>query len=891
MSEQHTPAPIYRKDYTPFSHDVESVALHFELEGSRTTVRSTLKLSARGEQRTLRLDGSELELISIELDGRILSADEYQLDEESLTLQTPQQCELVITTAVGPAANTALEGLYLSSGNFCTQCEAEGFRRITFYPDRPDVLSIFTTTIVAEQKAFPQLLANGNRIESGVLPPGTPEYRPSMDITGELEDGRHYAVWHDPFPKPCYLFALVAGDLACVRDSFTTVSGREVAIEFYVQHGNENKTEHAVASLQRAMAWDEQKYGREYDLDLYMVVAVDDFNMGAMENKGLNVFNSKFVLARPESATDTDFVNIEAVIGHEYFHNWSGNRVTCRDWFQLSLKEGFTVLRDQQFTADMTSSAVKRIDDVRMLRAHQFPEDAGPMAHPVRPDSFVEINNFYTLTIYEKGAEVVRMLHTLLGEEGFRKGCDLYFERHDGSAVTCDDFIVAMEEVNGVELQQFRRWYAQAGTPRITMSRKYDQQDQRYTITLKQQTPATPGQEEKLPLHIPLKLSLLDSEGKALPLRLQGEGGAAATVRVFDFTRKEQQFVFEDVVAEPTPSLLRGFSAPVILNHDYSDSELAFLMGHETDAFNRWEAGQQLALRIMQRLLADKREGRELSLDEALAEAFGQTLNDEQLDPALAAEALSLPDEAYVAECENPADPQAIHTVRQFLRRALAERFRDALQQRYGSLNTGGCYRLDADAMASRRLRNTCLAYLSLLDSGEYAQQQFATAHNMTDSMAALDALVDNGHSQATAALEAFYDSWHHDMLVLDKWFSVQARSGMPDTLQRVEQLLGHPDFLISNPNRVRSLISAFTAANPARFHDSDGGGYRLLADKVIELNSRNPQLASRLLGPLTRWRGLTENYQQLMRTELQRILDSGDLSRDVYEVVTKSLA
>ncbi|MCW8919410.1 MAG: aminopeptidase N [Gammaproteobacteria bacterium] len=874
MSESNTPSTIYRKDYTPYSHNVESVALHIELEGSRTTVRSTLRLRALGAGRTLRLDGSELELISVELDGRPLAADEYVLDEGSLTLDTPAQCELTITTAIKPAANTALEGLYLSSGNFCTQCEAEGFRRITFYPDRPDVLSVFTTTLIADRAKYPQLLANGNRIDCG-----------------ELEGGRHYAVWHDPFPKPCYLFALVAGDLACVRDSFTTISGREVAIEFYVQHGNENKCDHAVASLKRAMQWDEEKYGREYDLDLYMVVAVDDFNMGAMENKGLNVFNSRFVLARPESATDTDFVNIEGVIGHEYFHNWSGNRVTCRDWFQLSLKEGFTVLRDQQFTADMTSAAVKRIDDVRLLRAHQFPEDAGPMAHPVRPDAYVEINNFYTVTVYEKGAEVVRMLHTLLGEAGFRKGADLYFARHDGSAVTCDDFVAAMEAANGVALTQFRRWYAQAGTPRLALSRHYDTANRRYTISLKQQTPPTPDQAEKLPLHIPLKLALLDANGNELPLRLAAEGAAPGTVRVLDVTEAEQQFVFEDIAAEPIPSLLRGFSAPVILEHDYSDSELAFLMGNETDPFNRWEAGQQLALRVMQRLLSDRREGRKLTLDAGLSAAFAKTLQDGQLDAALAAEALALPDEAYVAECESPAaDPLAIHSVRQFLRRALAESHRDALKARYDTLNDHGDYRLDAAAMAHRRLKNLCLAYLSLLDGGAYAERQFAAAHNMTDAMAALDALVDNGHPHAEAALETFYDSWRHDMLVLDKWFSVQARSGMSDTLQRVEQLLRHPDFLLSNPNRVRSLIGAFAGGNPARFHDTSGGGYRLLADKVIELNARNPQLAARLLGPLTRWRGLTETYQQQMCAELQRIRGSGELSPDVYEVVSKSL-
>jgi aminopeptidase N len=874
MSAPHTPTTIHRKDYTPYSHNVESVALRIELEGSLTTVRATLKLRARGEGRTLRLDGSELELLAIELDGRPLSAAEYRLDEASLTLDTPERCELTITTAIAPVANTALEGLYLSSGNFCTQCEAEGFRRITFYPDRPDVLSIFTTTLIADRATYPQLLANGNRIDAG-----------------ELDAGRHYAVWHDPFPKPCYLFALVAGDLACVRDCFTTLSGREVAIEFYVQHGNENRCDHAVASLKRAMQWDEEKYGREYDLDLYMVVAVDDFNMGAMENKGLNVFNSRFVLARPESATDTDFVNIEGVIGHEYFHNWSGNRVTCRDWFQLSLKEGFTVLRDQQFTADMTSAAVKRIDDVRLLRAHQFPEDAGPMAHPVRPDAYVEINNFYTVTVYEKGAEVVRMLHTLLGEAGFRKGADLYFARHDGSAVTCDDFVNAMEAANGITLEQFRRWYGQAGTPRLTMARDYDAAQKRYTLTLKQQTPPTPGQTEKLPLQIPLKLALLDPNGNELPLRLAGEKVAPGTVRVLDFTEAEQQFVFDDIAAEPVPSLLRGFSAPVILEHDYSDSELAFLMGNETDSFNRWEAGQQLALRVMQRLLADTRAGRELTLDAGLSEAFAKTLDDGQLDAALAAEALTLPDEAYLAECEKPADPQAIHAVRQFLRRALAERHREALKARYEALTDQGGYRLDATAMARRRLKNLCLAYLSLLDGGAQAQQQFAIARNMTDTMAALDALVDNGHNGASGALEAFYDSWRHDMLVLDKWFSVQARCGMADTLQRVEQLLGHPDFLLGNPNRVRSLIGAFAGGNPARFHDTNGGGYRLLADKVIELNARNPQLAARLLGPLTRWRGLSENYQRPMRAELQRILNSGELSPDVYEVVSKSLA
>ncbi len=869
---QNTPQTIYRKDYTPYSHVLESVALRFELDEDRTVVTSTLRLRARGDERRIRLDGHDLELLSVAVDGRLLQSDEYRLDDESLSLELPPACELTITSACEPIANTALEGLYVSSGNFCTQCEAEGFRRITYFPDRPDVLSVFTTTIVGEKKKLPQLLSNGNRIE-----------------TGELDDGKHYAVWHDPIPKPCYLFALVAGDLACVRDRFTTMSGREVAIEFYVQHGNENKCEHAVESLKRAMRWDEEKYGREYDLELYMVVAVDDFNMGAMENKGLNVFNSKFVLARPESATDTDFVNIEGVIGHEYFHNWSGNRVTCRDWFQLSLKEGFTVLRDQQFTADMTSSAVKRIDDVRMLRAHQFPEDAGPMAHPVRPDAYVEINNFYTLTVYEKGAEVVRMLHTLLGERGFRKGSDLYFERHDGGAVTCDDFVDAMEAANGADLSHFRRWYAQSGTPRISMRREYDAENKRYTLHLKQHTPATADQAEKSPLHIPLKLALLDAQGQELPLRLVDESAAAGSERVLDFVEAEQAFVFEDIPAEPVPSLLRGFSAPVILEHDYSDDELAFLMGHESDSFNRWEAGQQLALRVIQRLLLDAREGREWSLDGGLAEAFGRTLGDASLDPALAAEALSLPDEGYIASFESPADPQAIHAVRRFLRRALAERFHDELQARYHALADNGPYTTDAAAMARRRLRNSCLGYLSLVDGGQLAEAQFAEAHNMSDALAALTALVDNGHAGAEAALEAFYDSWRHDMLVLDKWFSVQASSGMPDTLEKVKALREHPDFLLSNPNRVRSLIGAFANANPARFHAADGGGYRLLADMVLALDSRNPQLAARLVNPLIKWQRFDEARQGLMRGELQRILDAGP-SRDVFEIVSKGL-
>ncbi|MCW8827531.1 MAG: aminopeptidase N [Gammaproteobacteria bacterium] len=877
MQTESTPQTIYLKDYTPYPYAVESLDLHFALDESATEVTARLQLRAKDGAGELRLEGQELELLALRIDGREVGADEYTVDGESLTLHhPPQRFALEVVTRIDPSANTALEGLYTSGGNFCTQCEAEGFRKITYYPDRPDVMTVFTTTLVADKQKYPVLLANGNPVERG-----------------ELDGGRHFIAWHDPFPKPCYLFALVAGDLACVEDRFTTMSGREITLQIYVQHGNEEKTAHAMTSLQKAMAWDEQHYGREYDLDIYMLVAVDDFNMGAMENKGLNIFNSRFVLAKQETATDADFEGIESVIAHEYFHNWSGNRVTCRDWFQLSLKEGFTVFRDQQFSADMNSAAVKRIDDVTLLRSHQFAEDGGPMAHPVRPDSYVEINNFYTLTVYEKGAELIRMLHTLLGAEGFRKGSDRYFELHDGQAVTCDDFIRAMAEANDRDLSAFMGWYSQAGTPQLTVRREYDEVSRSLTLRIAQYTPATPGQEQKVPLLIPLTTALLDRDGNALPLKLAGESEAPPE-RVLLLGEAEQSWTFRDVPADVVPSLLRGFSAPVKADIDYRDEELAFLMGHDSDPFNRWDAGQQLALKVLLERYAALQRGEQSVSAAGLSEAFAHTLDDSALDPALVAEALTLPQESYVAEFIEGCDPQLLHQAHRSLQQELAAAHRAALLQTLQVNRDSGEYRIDVAAVARRRLKNRCLHYLMLLGDetiGAECLEQYHGADNMTDAMAALSALLHNGHAAAQAAVEDFYLRWREDALVLDKWFALQASSPQPETFERVRALAEHADFHIRNPNRVRALIGAFAMRNPAGFHRADGAAYRFHADFLMQLDSLNPQVAARLLTPLTQWRRYDVLRQERMRAELQRILDSGKCSKDVYEVVSKSLA
>ena len=882
------PKMIYLKDYRAPDYLIDETHLTFELFEDHSLVHAQLVMRrnpAAGEGLPLLvLDGQQLELLSLALDGQELSAADYQLGDSHLSLQ-PKAASFVIDSSVRihPESNTALEGLYKSGSMFCTQCEAEGFRKITYYLDRPDVMSKFTTTLSAEQHRYPVLLSNGNPIASG------PE---------EGEGGRHWATWQDPFMKPAYLFALVAGDLWCVEDSFTTMTQREVALRIYVEPENIDKCQHAMDSLKKSMKWDEEVYGREYDLDIFMIVAVNDFNMGAMENKGLNIFNSSCVLAKAETATDAAHQRVEAVVAHEYFHNWSGNRVTCRDWFQLSLKEGFTVFRDAEFSADMHSRTVKRIEDVAYLRTHQFAEDAGPMAHPVRPEAFIEISNFYTLTVYEKGSEVVRMIHTLVGADGFRKGSDLYFERHDGQAVTCDDFIKAMEEANGIDLAQFKRWYSQAGTPRLAVGEHYDAAAQTYSLSFKQSCPASPGQSEKLPFVIPVELGLLGAQGQALPLRLQGEAAAGAASRVFAIDQAEQLLTFVDVAERPLPSLLRGFSAPVKLSFPYSRDQLMFLMQHDSDGFNRWEAGQQLSVQVLQELIGQYQRGETLLLDQRLVTALRSVLQNQQLDQAMVAEMLSLPGEAYLTEISEVADVEAIHAAREFARQQLAEALFDLLWQRYQGnrdLSRSSAYMAEAEHFARRSLQNIALSYLMLSDQPKVLAaclEQFEVCDNMTERLAALAVLVNSSFEDEKAkALASFADFFKDNPLVMDQWFSVQAASALPGALQRVEQLMRHPAFTLKNPNKVRALIGAFAGQNQLGFHQADGSGYRFLADQVICLNALNPQIASRLLAPLTRWAKYDGARQQLMKAELERILASGELSSDVFEVVSKSLA
>ena len=880
------PQMIYLKDYQAPDYLIDETHLTFELFEDHTLVHAQLLMRrnpARGPGLpALALDGQQLELLSVSLDDIEQAADDYQLSDSHLILH-PTSEQFVVDTSVRihPETNTALEGLYKSGGMFCTQCEAEGFRKITYYLDRPDVMSKFTTTVVAEQHSYPILLSNGNPIASG------PD-----------DDGRHWATWEDPFMKPAYLFALVAGDLWCVEDTFTTMSERSVALRIYVEPENIDKCQHAMTSLKKSMRWDEETYGREYDLDIFMIVAVNDFNMGAMENKGLNIFNSSAVLARAETATDAAHQRVEAIVAHEYFHNWSGNRVTCRDWFQLSLKEGFTVFRDSEFSADMNSRTVKRIQDVAYLRTHQFAEDAGPMAHAVRPESFIEISNFYTLTVYEKGSEVVRMIHTLLGAEGFRKGSDLYFERHDGQAVTCDDFIKAMEDANGADLSQFKRWYSQAGTPRLAVSEHYDAQQHTYSLTFAQSCPATPDKVEKLPFVIPVELGLLDAQGGEIALQLAGETVASGTSRVLSVTQAEQTFTFVGVNEKPLPSLLRGFSAPVKLSFDYSRDQLMFLMQHDSDGFNRWDAGQQLSVQVLQELIGQHQRGEALVMDQRLVEALRTVLGNDQLDQAMVAEMLSLPGEAYLTEISDVADVEAIHTAREFARKQLADSLFDALWARYQAnreVSKTTPYVAEAEHFARRALQNIALSYLMLSGKPQVlaaALEQFEHSDNMTERLTALAVLVNSPfEAEKAAALASFAEQFKDNPLVMDQWFSVQAGSTLPGSLQRVRELMEHPAFTLKNPNKVRALVGAFAGQNLINFHAADGSGYRFLADLVIELNGFNPQIASRQLAPLTRWRKYDAARQALMKAELVRIRDSGELSSDVFEVVSKSLA
>ena len=894
---------IHRLDYAPPAYWIDTVDLAFDLDPVKTRVLNKMRLRRNPAvaPQPLRLDGEELNLARVLVNGAGTS---FKMEGGQLVLENLPEgdapFELEIFTTCAPAKNTQLSGLYVSGDTFFTQCEAEGFRRITYFLDRPDVMASYTVTLRADKVAYPVLLSNGNLVDSGAL-----------------EDGpngpRHFAKWVDPHKKPCYLFALVAGKLVAREQKIKSRAGREHLLQVYVRPGDLEKTEHAMNSLMASIAWDEARFGLSLDLDRFMIVATSDFNMGAMENKGLNVFNTKFVLASQSTATDVDFANIESVVGHEYFHNWTGNRVTCRDWFQLSLKEGLTVFRDQEFSMDMAGSAsaraVKRIEDVRVLRTVQFPEDAGPMAHPVRPDSYVEINNFYTVTIYEKGAEVVRMQHNLVGREGFARGMKLYFERHDGQAVTCDDFAQAIADANpGSELanrlEPFKRWYSQAGTPRVRAEGHYDAAARSYTLTLTQSCPHTPGQAEKLPFVIPVTLGLLAPDGTALPLQLAGEAAPGATERTVVLAEPQLTLTFVHLDSAPVPSLLRGFSAPVVLDCAYSDAELLTLLAHDSDAFNRWEAGQRLALRFAINAIAGSADqesaGAEKPLQPAFVQAMREVLRHPQLDAAFKELVLTLPSEAYIAEQLDVVDPQRIHAVREAMRAQLADELQADWAWAWEEHQDCGAYRPDAVSTGRRALAGLALSMLCLAarTSGDTVwpgktYQRFKTATNMTDRFNALSALVSSGHELAQPALARFHALFKDEALVIDKWFALQAsapdRGG--DVLPAVRQLMKHPQFSLKNPNRARSVIFSYCSANPGAFHRSDAAGYVFWADRVLELDALNPQVAARLSRALDRWRKLAEPYRTAAREAIARVAAKTDLSNDVREVVTRALA
>jgi aminopeptidase N len=877
------PRPVRLAEYRPPDFLIDTVDLVVELGDSDTRVKSRLRIRRNPESSepsaALHLDGEELALVSLALDGEPLGPNRYDLPAEGglIVADVPNAFTLDIETRISPETNTSLSGLYRSGGNFCTQCEPEGFRRIAYFVDRPDVMARYTTTIIADKARFPVLLSNGNPVEHR-----------------EIGDGRHWAKWVDPHPKPSYLFALVAGDLVAVPDRFTTRSGKEVALAIWVRRGDEDKCGHAMASLKKAMRWDEDVFGLEYDLDVFNIVAVSDFNMGAMENKGLNIFNTRYVLAKPDTATDIDYQNIEAVIAHEYFHNWTGNRVTCRDWFQLSLKEGLTVFRDQEFSADHGSRAVRRIAEVRALRAIQFPEDDGPLAHPVRPDSYIRIDNFYTPTVYNKGAELVRMIHTLIGKEGFRRGMNLYIRRHDNHAATIEDFVAAMQDAGGVDLGQFKRWYEQAGTPEITIEDRWDAGARSYELTAQQRVPATPGQPDKLPMLIPLAIGLIGPDGGEFPTRLEDEAASRTGTRVLPLAGLRQSYRFVDVPAPPVPSLLRGFSAPVKLK-DVPLERLKFLAVHDTEPFARWEAGQQVATKILlDRIAAHQRGEASAQLDLDLIAAMRRILADSESDPAFAAEALTLPSEAFLADQLAVVDVEAIHAARESARAALGEALAAEFAAVYRDLADAGPYSIDGASIGRRALRNACLAYLAAADPEKCAAlalAQFEAGRNMTDVLAALTVLVDLDRPERASALAHFYELWSHDDLVIDKWFALQARSSLPQTPERVRQLTRHPAFERKNPNRVRALVGTFAQANQLRFHDASGAGYRLLADEVIALDPLNPTTAARLVQSLGSWRRHDPARQAMMRRELERVLATPGLSKNTYEMVSKSLA
>ncbi len=872
----HNPHTIYLKNYSVPDYLIDKVDLTVNLDEDVTTVDSTMSVRVNPESQnkspSLVLNGVSLELTSILLDGKQLTAKNYQLSSDSLTISSvPSTFTLQIQTRIRPQDNTSLSGLYKSSGNFCTQCEAEGFRRITYFLDRPDVMAQYKTTIIADQSRYPVLLSNGNSTDSG-----------------KLENGKYWVCWEDPFKKPSYLFALVAGNLECVEDYFVTQSGRRVVLRIYVEQGNQDKCAHAMQAVKKAMRWDEEKFGREYDLDIYMIVAVSDFNMGAMENKGLNIFNTKYILAKKDTATDEDFIHVESVIAHEYFHNWTGNRITCRDWFQLSLKEGLTIFRDQSFTADTTSPAVARIQDVIALRTQQFPEDAGPLAHPVRPESYIEINNFYTATVYNKGAEVIRMMKTILGDTAFRKGMDLYFERHDGHAVTINDFVKAMEDASGINLTQFCIWYSQAGTPKLKITENYNANQKIYTLTIQQSCDATPGQKEKKPFHIPVKIGLLDKKGNELPLESS----------ILHVTQATQSFDFKNISEKPTPSLLRAFSAPVKIQFDYSNYDLEFLFKHDQDEFNRWEAGQQYAIDLIMKLVKVYQAGEHLLLPFSFIEAFRHVLTTQQQDKWLLAEMLTLPSLKYLTEQMSVIDVDAIFAVREFVLLEMATQLQDLFfeiyQDNHSAVNSND---FNIGEVGKRQLKNVCLYYLMLLSNKsvyiDLGVEQFhqSLSSNMTDTVGALRCFVNSDSPRRAETLDAFYEYWQDDALVLDKWFALQATSKLPDTLSTVKKLMSHKAFDIKNPNKVYALIGAFGHQNLKIFHAIDGSGYAFLSNVVQQLDVLNPQIAARMIRPLIDWKRYDKVRQGLMLAELEKIVSNKGLSKDVYELVSKSLS
>ncbi|HCH2592241.1 TPA: aminopeptidase N [Vibrio parahaemolyticus] len=862
------PQAKYRKDYQAPSHTITDIDLTFDLYDNDTIVTALSKVVQKGESTTLELDGEGLELRSVKVNGEDWA--HHEVKEASLVLSDlPAEFELEIITKIDPEANTALEGLYKSGGAFCTQCEAEGFRRITYYLDRPDVLAKYTTKVIADKATYPYLLSNGNRIAQG-----------------EAENGRHWVQWQDPHPKPAYLFALVAGDFDVLRDKYTTMSGRNVDLEIFVDKGNLDRAGHAMTSLINSMKWDEERFGLEYDLDIYMIVAVDFFNMGAMENKGLNIFNSKFVLANDQTATDRDYLGIEAVIGHEYFHNWTGNRVTCRDWFQLSLKEGLTVFRDQEFSSDLGSRAVNRIDNVRIIRGPQFAEDASPMSHPIRPDKVIEMNNFYTLTVYEKGSEVIRMYHTLLGEEGFQKGMKLYFERHDGTAATCEDFVSAMEDATGVDLKQFRLWYSQSGTPTLRVNSEYNAEAKTYALTVEQFTEATQDQAEKQALHIPFDIELYDSKGQIIPLIINGE----SVHNVLDIKQDKQTFVFENVAEQPVPSLLREFSAPVKLKYDYSDAELIFLMKHATNDFARWDASQMLLAKYIRQNVNNVQTGSEVQLSEDLIDAFRGVLLDENLEPAFIAQVFSLPSINEITGWYKQIDVDAVDTVLNGITVSLSAALEDELSATYHTLKQAE-YTIDHAAIGKRALRNQCLQFLAHTDKGNtLVKAQYEAANNMTDTIAAMSA-ANSAQLECREELMADYsDKWKHDGLVMDKWFALQGTNPAEDALEKVKATMNHEAFSLKNPNRTRSLIGSFLAANPVRFHDKSGSGYQFAGEILRQLNDSNPQVASRMIDPLLKFRKYDEARQAMIRAELEKLKAMDNLAKDLFEKVTKAL-